>query len=195
VPLQPRLWSFMNFVDQINAHKYLYLDKLFEEVDLELCILLDEARVQLDSQDSESASLYGPIVSDSTCKKYRVTFKDYIAYSVRSESFTILDDAEEFIGNLFREFSKSKFLDYVVTSTAAVEDIVGAYKHYEIACLNHIIDVATGREPLIEEITKPFAERRDLIVQNIEEARAEYARGECKRGNAEDLMKELNEDL
>lgn len=36
--------------------------------------------------------------------------------------------------------------------------------------------------------------RRELIVQNIEEARAEYARGECHRGTVEDLMKELSED-
>ena len=36
--------------------------------------------------------------------------------------------------------------------------------------------------------------RRELIVQNIEEARAEYARGECHSGTVEDLMKELTED-
>jgi hypothetical protein len=36
--------------------------------------------------------------------------------------------------------------------------------------------------------------RRELIVQNIEEARAEYARGECRRGTVEELMKELSED-
>ena len=36
--------------------------------------------------------------------------------------------------------------------------------------------------------------RRELIVQNIDEAQAEYARGEFNRGTAEDLMKELTED-
>jgi hypothetical protein len=35
--------------------------------------------------------------------------------------------------------------------------------------------------------------RRELIVQNIEEARAEYAREAFNRGTAEDLMKELTE--
>jgi hypothetical protein len=33
-----------------------------------------------------------------------------------------------------------------------------------------------------------------LIVRDVEEARAEYARGEFSRGTAEDLMKELTED-
>ena len=34
--------------------------------------------------------------------------------------------------------------------------------------------------------------RRELIAQNIEQARAEYARGEFNRGTVEDLMKEFN---
>jgi hypothetical protein len=36
--------------------------------------------------------------------------------------------------------------------------------------------------------------RRELIVRNVEEARAEYARGEFHRGTVEDLMKEVTED-
>jgi hypothetical protein len=141
----------MNIVDQLNSQKYLYLDKLFEEIDLELCILVDEAKVQRDGlQGIENASLYGAIVSDKTCRKYKITFKNHAAYSVRNESFTVWDDEEEFTGNLFRIYSKSKFLDYVAASTVAVEDVLGAYNHYEIVCLNQIIDVASSGEPLIE---------------------------------------------
>ncbi len=73
------------------------------------------------------------------------------------ESFKVMDEAEEFTGNLFRVYSKSKFLDYVDASTVSVDFLVGTHKHYEIACLNHIIDVASGREPLIEEITEASA--------------------------------------
>jgi hypothetical protein len=36
--------------------------------------------------------------------------------------------------------------------------------------------------------------RRELIVENIKEAQAEYARGECHSGTVEDLMRELTED-
>ena len=35
--------------------------------------------------------------------------------------------------------------------------------------------------------------RRELLAESIKEARAEYARGEVKRGTADDLMKELTE--
>lgn len=34
--------------------------------------------------------------------------------------------------------------------------------------------------------------RREQLVQDIKEARAEYARGECSQGSVEDLMKELD---
>lgn len=36
--------------------------------------------------------------------------------------------------------------------------------------------------------------RRELLLADIEEAEAEYARGECHSGTVEDLMKELTED-
>lgn len=145
--------SYTSGIEQLNSHTYLYLDSLWEEVDLELCILVDEAKVRGNtSEGSAQASLYGAIVSDSTCQKYKITFKSYVAYSVRNESFTISDDEETFAGNLFREYSVSKFLDYVVSSTVAVEEIVGAYKHYQLVCSNHIIDVATAYEPSIEII-------------------------------------------
>lgn len=41
---------------------------------------------------------------------------------------------------------------------------------------------------------RQLEQRRKLIVQNIDEAQAEYARGEFNRGTAEDLMKEMTED-
>ncbi len=79
-------------------------------------------------------------------------FEDYLAYSVRNESFTVWDNEEEFTGNVFRVYTKSKFIDYVRASTESflVENVVGVYKHYEIVCQNQIIDVASSHEPKIE---------------------------------------------
>jgi hypothetical protein len=149
----PGVMLLMSIVEQLNSHKYLYLDHLFEEVDLELCILVDEAKVQGgNSGASGDTSSYGAIVSDETCRKYRIVFKNYAAYSVRDESYADRYNEEEFTGNLFRVYSKSKFLDYVAASMIAFEDISGPYKHYGIVCLNHIINVASSHEPSIEVI-------------------------------------------
>jgi hypothetical protein len=81
-----------------------------------------------------------------------VDFEAYIGYSVLNESITNLDDYEEFEGKAFRIYSKSRYLDYINVSTFASNDYPGPYKHYGIACLNHIIDIISTEEPIIKEI-------------------------------------------
>ena len=50
------------------------------------------------------------------------------------------------------------------------------------------------QEDLIETVWHRLIERkRDLIAENVKQAREEYARGEVKRGTIEDLMRELSE--
>lgn len=50
------------------------------------------------------------------------------------------------------------------------------------------------QEHLIHIIQRRHIEhRREVLAENIKEARAEYARGEVNRGTADDLMKELTE--
>ena len=49
------------------------------------------------------------------------------------------------------------------------------------------------QEDLIEIIRKRHLERRrELLVEDIKEAQAEYARGECKTGTVKDLMREID---
>ena len=50
------------------------------------------------------------------------------------------------------------------------------------------------QDDLVDIIQRRRIERRrELLAQSIQEARAEYAKGEVRRGNADDLMKELTE--
>lgn len=50
------------------------------------------------------------------------------------------------------------------------------------------------QEDLIDIIQRRLIEhRRELLAENIKEARKEYARGEVKKGTVDDLMKELSE--
>lgn len=62
-----------------------------------------------------------------------------------------------------------------------VLDIVGSLPEEDQEALIKII-----RHRLIEY-------RREKLVQNINKAREEYARGEIRRGTVEDLMKEISE--
>ena len=137
-------------IKDINKAKYLYLDKLLEENDLELHIYVDEAISELEViNSSEGQSAYAPIITTDSCAKYNIIFNNYVCYSIRNESFTSEDKEEVYVGNLFRVYSKSKFLDYIHSSCIGLDILAPKMKHYEIACLNHIIDVATENEPII----------------------------------------------
>ena len=141
----------MELVDQINSHKWLYLDRLYEESDLELCVVINEAKILGgEPEPLENASQYGAIISDHTCKKYKIVFRDYLAYLVTNETVAGGDDDEEFTGMLFRTYSKSKFLDHLASTTNGLIDFLGLGTHYEVVTLNQIIDVAATREPEIE---------------------------------------------
>jgi len=90
-----------------------------------------------------------PIVADERSAEYEIHFEDYIAYAVLNESFTVHDESEKFEGRLFRIYSESKFLEYIAAGTIATDDYPGPFKHHGIACLNHIIEVASMEPPTI----------------------------------------------
>lgn len=76
----------MNLFDQINSYKYLYLDKLIEENDLELVLWISEARSDdnhkedlKDILEFSSSREMRPIVTDEFCQRYKITFPRYLA--------------------------------------------------------------------------------------------------------------------
>ncbi len=153
----------MDLIDQINKHNYLYLDKLNEINDLELEIWISEGRIDSDTKGNlqdifESAPSIetNPIVSDEKCKRYKILFKNYLAFLVRNETFTTWNETDKYEGELFLRFKKSKFLDYIESSTATdyAKDFMNVKGHFHIGiiCLNHIVDIAFLEEPVIEEV-------------------------------------------
>lgn len=86
-------------------------------------------------------------------------FRTYIAYAVLNESYASVDESEECTGKYFRVYSKSRFLDYLRAASFADVDYPGKSTHYEIACLDHIVEVVSVDEPEINllprGITKP----------------------------------------
>ena len=83
-----------------------------------------------------------------------ITFPDYVAYAVLNESFANVDKYEEYTGQFFRTYSKSHFLDYVGVATFASDDYPGKSTHYEIPCLDHIVEVISVGEPQIRDLAR-----------------------------------------
>jgi hypothetical protein len=144
----------MSLFDRLNQHKYLYLVEMTEPADNMLKLQLAEAAAA-PSEDISIGEIKlkgSQLVVTADCAIYEVTFHNYIAYSVRNESYTTRDEEEQFEGRLFCMYTRSKFLDYVRTSTFASDEFPGPFKHFGFNCLNHIIDVASMESPEIVEL-------------------------------------------
>lgn len=129
----------MTLFDQINTHKWLFLDRLQIENDRELVLWISEAGNEVGYQEND--------------KQYKIIFDNYIAFSLINESYSLEDETEQYIGRIFRIYSKSKYLDYLENSTLDIEFITEkSYQHYEFACLNNIVDVVSSEKPVIEEL-------------------------------------------
>ncbi|HZG51337.1 MAG TPA: hypothetical protein VEZ40_04300 [Pyrinomonadaceae bacterium] len=144
----------MNLIERIDQHEYLYLTDIGEPEDNVLRLVIEEARASGEPEDMKigDVTLAGArsIISDKYCFAYEVVFGNYVAYSVRNESFVVQDESEEFEGRQFCVYTKSRFLDYVRVATFASDDYPGKLNHYGINCLNHIVDVISAKEPHID---------------------------------------------
>lgn len=156
----------MSLIDQINSHYGLFLNNLIQVSDVDLVLLLSEARINPDEikemKFNEGTEHFvsldlNPIQSDEMCKRYKITFRNFIVYQVIDESWIEYDGKEVFVGNLIREFADSRFLEHAGKhfNLGPYKDFIGRkYRHFQIPCLNHIVDILGPDEPSVEEIVQ-----------------------------------------
>jgi hypothetical protein len=144
-------------IEQIESHRFIYLVEINEPRDNVLRLVISEAQERETSEGlkignevlSSVLSDAKELVADESCNAYAILFQDYVAYSVRNESFVSVDESETWTGRLFQTYSRSHFLDYVRVATFASDDYPGKLGHYGINCLNHIVDVVSASQPII----------------------------------------------
>lgn len=146
----------MNLIEQIDSHRFLYLIEIGEPQDNILRLVISEAQERKTAQDFQIGNLTltntKELIADEACTAYQIIFENYVAYSVRNESFVIVDESEICTGRLFQTYSQSRFLEYVRISTFASDDFPGKLAHYGINCLNHIVDIVSVSQPNISVI-------------------------------------------
>lgn len=133
----------MNSADVINSLRSVFVEKIVEVTDQTLEIWISEGT---------------PTETGDSSRRLKLTFRDYVAYSVRNESFVGPDKNEEFSGRRFRVFSRSRFLDYLrnAVNPFLVEHSTeaGRMQHFGLIGEDHIVDIATCRQFEIDEITE-----------------------------------------
>lgn len=140
----------------IDACENLFVEAIGELDELELCILLVEGRRQAYTVPAiQSLPEMGeghPVIPDELSRRIFVRFpqQKIVSYTVLNESYgEYPKPPEEFIGRLFRTFSKSHLLDYTYATCNGTLEFESFVAHYEIACLNHVIDVVALANPEI----------------------------------------------
>ena len=149
----------MEFFDDINSAKSLFLLNIEEPRDNQILLIIQETTV---SDNEEYIPIGGKslgpvkrIIVDEQCTKYSLFFNSYAAYIVVNESFALWDESEEWSGKLLRIYSKSNFLEYIRKDTHA-EEFYNYHnqelKHFSINCGNHVVHIATMENPVIKKI-------------------------------------------
>jgi hypothetical protein len=166
--------SFGTKFDLLNSVKYLYLCKLSEPKDNSLRIVVEEAvdnrggAIIPGSERPELAALRTdifPIEPVEGCKIFELSWNRYVAYLVTEEMVGSCGnyEDEDYSGNLFRVFTKSHFLEHLTRDTGAHTEPI---QHFKLACLNHLIDIASYEVPSIRLLA-----RTDEVPPRIENTR------------------------
>ncbi len=148
----------------INECTYLSATDVREVEELTLGLTIVEAKAQAPISTTEDTGPLAPlktggrpIEEDETCHLFQLLFdrNHMISYTVLNESYGKYPESpEEFTGKLFRIFSHSHLLEFIERTTYASGGHPRGLMHFEIACLNHVIDVICTAPPKIA-IGKP----------------------------------------
>jgi hypothetical protein len=142
--------------DLINECAYLSFVSVNEPKTNALEIVVDEARISDETHilqiGNGTISGVSPIEVDKNSQRFRIYWPDYTVYSVANETDARSHDYEVFEGRLFRRYAQSFFLDFATKGTAPRADALTPMQHWEIACLNHIVNVISYHPPVISVI-------------------------------------------
>lgn len=141
----------MNFID-LNQYKYLFLDTIKSTNENALIITLNIGEV---STKMEDLTINGVTLRDTrailedNAIRIKLIFHSYVAYNVRRETYTVWSDYDVFKGQIVREYSKSRYMEYIKSDTIASDEWPGKLKHFGISCCWEIVDIISVDEPKI----------------------------------------------
>jgi hypothetical protein len=143
-------------IEQLDGCECLFLSSISEPEENGLILLVQEGLPAGEPQTLQvgTGNIGGVVPIDVTTQSraFELHWPLYISYAVRNESFCTWDEEEEWVGFAFRIYTQSKFLDFVARGTFASTEYPGPFKHYQILCANHIIDVAAQDAPVVRVV-------------------------------------------
>ena len=125
-------------IEDLDSCRYLCMDSISAPETNSLRFVLSEgiasARTETLVIGDVGVPDLRPIEVTEASRHFEVVRDSYISFVVRDEFYCSWDKDEESTGNSFRVYSKSKFLDFVASSTSACTNSPEPITHYEIIC-------------------------------------------------------------
>lgn len=145
-----------DLISLLDRSNFLFMREISEPEENSLRLVVEEAivdswattPVDIPRRFSGLQKGASPIRSTDSCKVFELRWHRYIAYLVTEEMAGSAGSykEEKFIGNLFRTYTRSHFLDHLSRDTGGhAEPIV----HHKVVCQNHLIDVASYDQPIV----------------------------------------------
>jgi hypothetical protein len=93
-----------------------------------------------------------PVLPLPESRPLELVWDNYVVYAVRNESFVNAEHVRPVSQAMLTERTGTEFLAFVTRSTMAGDAYPGPLRHWELLCLNHVIDVAAVSAPAIREL-------------------------------------------
>lgn len=136
-----------------KGRRYFYLEEIGEPADNTLRIVVVEAAAQGPETEVPNLQITArEITPISDQKPIEIFWEEYIAYSVRNESYAIPEEGQPPLQSMLSERTDTAFLAFVAKSTLATNEYPGPFRQWELVCLNHVIDVASTSAPIIRSL-------------------------------------------
>jgi hypothetical protein len=140
---------------EIDLWGSAFLEEIAELEWQGLRLVVAEAKASLTAKPVKIGSVdFGeayPVLE--TGRKLEIIWPNYIAYSVRNETYcTSTVDEKIAVGTRFRIYEKSHFLDYVSRATLATFEYPGPFLHYALLTEDHVVDVVSTHVPSVRAI-------------------------------------------
>ncbi|WP_262028004.1 hypothetical protein [Microvirga sp. Mcv34] len=136
-----------------KGRHYFYLEEIGEPKDNILRLVIVEAAAQGAEVEVPNLQIaareIAPIPDQGPIE---IVWEQYIAYSVRNESYAVTEEGQPLADTMLSERSGTAFLAFIAKSTLATHEFPGPFKHWELVCLNHVIDVVSTTAPRIRSL-------------------------------------------
>jgi hypothetical protein len=155
---------------EIDLCDYLFLREISELDHNGLRLVLEEGTAgseEISSKVGDTVITGGHRVeSTDEGRLFEVVWQFYVAYSVRNESFVSHDEHELSVGEKFRIYTKSHFLDFIRSATFATNEYPGPIQHISVNCEDHIVDVVSTKEAEVKRI-RPILSQTAISFEHL----------------------------